>query len=114
MRDDAPRFVRRDLFGGRGSVEVTDLWGALALDPFRAVLSCELEPGGSVGAHVQEAFPEIVIGIGGTGRALVDGVAQRLAPGDVVTLPLGSVLALENPGSEPLRYLIVKAAELAR
>jgi mannose-6-phosphate isomerase-like protein (cupin superfamily) len=33
-----------------------------------------------------------------------------LGPGDVVHLPLGAVLSLENRSAErPLRYLIVKA-----
>lgn len=109
MRDDAPRDVRRDLFGGRGAVTVTDLLGATAIPPFAAVLSCELEAGGAVGRHVQEHHPEIVIGLGGAGTASVNGQPQRLGPGDVVALPLGAVLAIDNPGEEPLRYLIVKA-----
>jgi quercetin dioxygenase-like cupin family protein len=109
MRDDAPRFVRRDLFGGRGTVVVADLLGKQVLEPFRAVLGCELEPGGSVGPHVQQEHPEIVVGIAGEGTATVDGVVRRLASGDVIVLAHGSVLAIENPGEEPLRYLIVKA-----
>jgi quercetin dioxygenase-like cupin family protein len=110
MRDDAPRFVRHDLFGGRGAVTVTDLLGATSIAPFVAVLGCELEPGGSVGRHVQEAYPEIVIGLGGQGTATVNETEHRLSAGDVVPLPLGAVLAIDNPGDEPLRYLIVKAA----
>lgn len=109
MRDDAPTFVRRDLFGGSGAVTVSDLLGSNAVDPFRAVLGCELEPHGSVGRHVQEEHPEIVVGIEGEGVATVDGVPHRLARGEVVGLPLGAVLAIDNPGDVPLRYLIIKA-----
>lgn len=109
MRDDAPRAIRHDLFGGRGAVEVVDLLGAVALEPFRAVLACTLAPGGSVGRHVQEAYPEIVVGLEGAGTATVDGTPHRLGPGDVVALPLGAVLAIDNLGAAPLRYLIVKA-----
>lgn len=101
--------VRAALFGGRGDVKVWNLLGAAA-EPFTAVLSCELSPGGSVGRHVQEAFPEIVIGVEGDGEATVDGRAEPLGPGDVVHLGLGSVLSIENrAGDAPLRYLIVKA-----
>jgi len=101
--------VRTALFGGRGAVRVWSLL-ARAAEPFTAVLSCELEPGGSVGRHVQEAFPEIVVGLEGDGEATVDGEPRPLRAGDVVHLPLGSVLAIENRSSErPLAYLIVKA-----
>jgi quercetin dioxygenase-like cupin family protein len=103
-------FVRRDLFGGRGAVQVWDLLGREVAPPFTAVLGCELEPGGSVGPHRQQDFPELVLGLGGLGQATVDGVPHRLGPGDVVYLPLGAALALENPGEEVLRYLIIKAS----
>ena len=46
----------------------------------------------------------------GAGAVEVDGVAQRFGVGDVVQLPLGSVLAIESEADGPLRYLIVKAA----
>ena len=101
--------LRIDLFGGRGEVRV---WSLLrrAAEPFTAILSCELVPGGSVGEHCQEEFAEIVIGVDGEGEATVDGAAHRLHAGDVVYLPLGSVLSIVNRLDEaPLRYLIVKA-----
>ena len=103
-----PPDVRRELFGGRGEVRV---WSLLrgAADPFTAILSCELSPGGSVGRHVQQQDPEVVVGLAGSGQASVDGRACPLGAGDVVHVPLGSVLAIENPGEQPLRYLIIKA-----
>ena len=101
---------REALFGGTGAVSVWNLLGRSSAEPFTAVLGCELDPGGSVGRHVQEHFPEIVIGLEGEGRALVDGEPQPLGPGDVAHLPKGSILAIENTSaSEPLRYLIIKA-----
>lgn len=107
---DRPPFRQEKLFGGEGAVLVWDLLGAQSAAPFGAVLACELEPAGSVGRHVQQEMPEIVVGIGGEGRATVDGRELPLGPGDVVHLPLGSVLAIENLSpTESLRYLIVKA-----
>jgi quercetin dioxygenase-like cupin family protein len=104
-----PGIVREDLFGGVGSVRVmSPLVGDSG--PFTAVLACELAPSGSVGPHVQEEFPELVLGCAGSGIATVDGVQYALDPGDAVYLPLGSVLALENRSSQlPLVYFIVKA-----
>ena len=64
--EKGPSAVRSELFGGRGEVRVWSLLDTEA-DPFTAVLSCELAPGGSVGRHVQEEFPEIVIGVEGHG-----------------------------------------------
>jgi quercetin dioxygenase-like cupin family protein len=96
------------LFGGRGAVRVWNLLGAAA-PPFTAVLSCELEPGGSVGSHVQQEFPEIVIFLEGEGVAKVDGREHAALAGRTVHLPLGSVLSIENrSGTVPLVYLIIK------
>jgi quercetin dioxygenase-like cupin family protein len=102
--------LQLDLFGGRGEVRV---WNLLqqAAEPFTAVLSCELAPGGAVGRHLQEQFPELVIGVEGDGEATVDGQVAALSSGDVIYLPLGSILTIENRSvNTPLRYLIVKAA----
>lgn len=100
---------RTALFGGRGTVSVWNLLGRQNAPPFSAVLSCELAAHGSVGAHVQEEHPEIVIGLEGEGEAIVDGARHALEPGSVVFLPFGSQLAITNLGDEPLRYLIIKA-----
>ena len=78
--------------------------------PFDCVLGCELDPGGSVGAHVQEDCAEVVIVTEGQGDARVSGAAVALTPGVVVPLPLGASLELANASrTQPLRYLIVKA-----
>ncbi len=99
---------RQDLFGGQGEVLVWNLIGGRSLPPFSAVLACELEAGGSVGVHVQQAAHEIVIVTEGQGTAQVDGETQALMPGSVVWLPFGKRLALQSADTGPLRYLIVK------
>jgi hypothetical protein len=105
-----PHDCRPRLFGGKGEVRVWSLLDAPLL-PFRAVLACELSPAASVGVHVQEQCPELVIGVSGVGSVAVNGVASRFGPGTVVELPLGHTLALENDSDhEPLRYFIIKAS----
>jgi quercetin dioxygenase-like cupin family protein len=107
-----PVDVRPALFGGTGDVRVWNLLADhdAAPHPFTAVLSCELDPGGHVGRHVQQHFPEIVVGLSGEGEAFVDGEPAPLGEGDVVHLPLGSTLELRNRSSTaPLAYLIIKA-----
>ena len=84
--------------------------GRAAAPPFSAVLSCELEAGSSVGRHVQQRDPEIVIGLDGDGEATVNDEPWPLGPGDVVYLKHGDVLAIFNRSDvTPLRYLIIKA-----
>jgi len=101
---------REALFGGTGEVLVWDLLGGAQFPPFTAVLSCELAPGGRVGTHVQQQYPEIVVVLEGEGTAEVDGAACPIAEGAVIALPLGSTLSLANGSDErPLRYLIIKA-----
>ena len=107
--DPARASVRKELFGGTGSVRVWDL-GA-ATPPFTAVLYCELDPGGRVGEHVQESDHEVVIVVAGEAVLYVDGRPRGSVPGDAVALPLGSRLAIDNASpSASVRYLIVKAS----
>ena len=104
-----PHAVRQELFGGQGAVRVWALTATPA-PPFTAVLACELEPAGSVGAHVQEQYPEIVIGISGSGIVKVNDVPIAFSAGRVVELAQGHTLSISNgSSSESLRYLIIKA-----
>ena len=105
-----PHDRRERLFGGRGTVRVWSLNDAAPRAPFEAILACELEAGGSVGAHAQVEFAEILIVLEGAGIATVGGASRPIHPGSLVQLPLGETLALENTsGDLSLRYLIVKA-----
>jgi quercetin dioxygenase-like cupin family protein len=107
---DFGKWVRRDLFGGSGEVAVQDLIGKQDVKPFEAVLACELETGGKVGAHHQETADELVICLAGDGRVLVGGAPAEFKPGAVAFVAKGTTMALENlSSSEALRYLIVKA-----
>jgi quercetin dioxygenase-like cupin family protein len=109
LANAGPPFVQTNLFGGVGEVRVWSLVRGAA-EPFTAVLSCELAPGGSVGAHVQQEYPELLLGIDGEGEASVDGRKQRVGALSALYLPLGAVLQIVNRSQdEPLRYLIVKA-----
>ena len=104
-----PHDLRQSLFGGQGAVRVWALTARPAL-PFTAVLLCELEQGASVGRHLQEQYPEIVVAVSGSGTVEVNGVGAAFAPGNVIELAQGHTLAISNTaGSEPLRYLIIKA-----
>ena len=103
-------FRQQDLFGGQGEVRIWDLFGTTHLPPFEAVLACELDPGGSVGAHRQATADELLVVLEGQATAGVDGEQRHLETGSLVALPLGSLMTLKNrDGERPLRYLIIKA-----
>lgn len=114
MDFDPQRTSRRDaLFGGTGSVRVQPLERGALPPPFTTALLCELSPGGTVGAHVQQTDSELIIALEGEAVAYVDGAAHALSPGGVAGLPLGAKLELDNASAKaPFRYLIVKAAYL--
>ena len=104
-------FVRSDLFGGRGQVQIWNLMSSTPLPPFTTALWCSLEPGADVGRHRQEEDAELVICISGNGTAQVDDDTHPLRPGSLVQLPLGAILALRNHDRDhPLEYLILKAS----
>jgi quercetin dioxygenase-like cupin family protein len=101
---------RERLFGGSGAVLVWSLCESEVRPPFGAVLACELEAGGSVGAHLQQEFAEVLIVLEGEGIARVGASPMAMRPGVVLEIALGQTLALENASLErALRYLIVKA-----
>ncbi len=103
-------FRQVDLFGGSGEVRIWDLFGSTHLPPFESVLACELDPGGTIGAHRQPTADELLIVIEGSAVAGVDGEQRHAEAGSLVALPLGSLMTLENRDPDrPLRYLIVKA-----
>ena len=101
---------KADLFGGVGVVTIYNLLGVHQAAPFEAVLSCALEGGGRVGAHVQQTAHELVIVTSGIGVAEVDGSPQQISSGSVVHVPHGRSLSLINHSkNEPLCYLLVKS-----
>lgn len=58
---------------------------------------------------MQADFTEILIGVSGAGAVAVNGIRLGFEAGQVVDLPLGHTLAIENTTNEPLRYFIIKA-----
>jgi mannose-6-phosphate isomerase-like protein (cupin superfamily) len=105
-----PHDRRERLFGGSGAVLVWSLCAYGPRPPFGAILACELEGAGSVGAHVQQEFAEVLIVVEGEGVARVGASPMAMRAGVVLEISLGQTLALENVSPErPLRYLIIKA-----
>ena len=111
MGIDGPAETREHLFGGVGAVRIWNCLPPNPTDPFRAALWCELDPGGSVGRHRQTAYPEVILCVGGSGRAVIGDTAHVLVRGTLVHLPLGTSLSLHNDREDAtLEYVIIKAS----
>ena len=102
-------FSQKDLFGGKGEVQIWNLLAGRNMPPFSATLWCELEPKGNVGRHRQQRDPEIIICVSGEGEATVGKYTHSLGKGTFLYVPFGTPLSLKNNGDEPLCYLIIKA-----
>ena len=106
------KFQQKDLFGGKGVVDIHSLLQGQAA-PFSAALHCELEEGGFVGKHRQQRDPELIIGISGEGIVTVNDVENILREKSTVYVPFGAVLSIQNlSDKDSLQYLIIKAQVL--
>ena len=111
MALDGPAETREHLFGGVGAVRIWNCLPPNSTDPFKAALWCELDPGGSVGRHRQTAYPEVILCVGGAGRAVIGDTTHVLVRGTLVHLPLGTSLSLHNDREDAsLEYVIIKAS----
>lgn len=69
-------------------------WGnfrVLDVDDESMTIEVVLNAGHSMNYHGHEKREEVWTVVSGTGRTIVDGVEQQVKPGDVVTLPVGSL-----------------------
>ncbi len=71
----------------------------------------EVDPG-VVGAAHAVSHEEVMVTLAGTPSVLLDGGRHDLSPGDVVEVPAGSSLRLDNPGSEPAELWVTASVGL--
>lgn len=90
--------------GGTGTMRSrmhADRWG-------KAIL-CSIEPGGSIGPHVQATSVDVNYVASGYGMATCDGVEEPLRPGVCHICPQGSTHSITNTGDEDLVLFTVVA-----
>ena len=76
-------------------------------DELGKIMRGRLVPGASIGTHTHEDSSEIIYVLSGTGKALYDGIEERLAPGDCHYCPKGHAHTLINDGEEDLVFFAV-------
>jgi quercetin dioxygenase-like cupin family protein len=68
----------------------------------------QYQPGAKIDLH-DHAFEESYLIVGGTVRAMADGQAYDLGPGDVIWTGVGCVHSFANTGAEPVRWIETQA-----
>lgn len=74
--------------------------------------NCRL-PAGQPGVEHRISGEEVFLVRGGTPRIAVDGAGALLAPGDVLVAPAGSLLRVDNPGSQDADLWVTAGAGLS-
>lgn len=71
------------------------------------IISCKIHKGGSIGIHQQETGDDINYVISGTGKAICDGIEEKLVAGVCHICPKGSEHSIINTGDEDLILLTI-------
>jgi uncharacterized RmlC-like cupin family protein len=94
---DVDPIARSGEHGGRGPIEFRRLLTeADFAAPVDFVDLTHVAPGSTIGAHRHDESEEIYVVLAGTPLVEVDGVQQRLRPGDVAVVHAGGRHALAN------------------
>lgn len=88
--------------GGEKALEA-----AMFFDGKNRILKGTLVPGASIGLHRHETSSEIMYFISGSGKAICEGVEERVKPDMVHYCPKGSQHTLINDGNENLVFVAV-------
>ena len=75
-------------------------------DSYR-IIPTTIHPGGSIGSHKQESGDDLNYILSGSGKAVCDGVEEKLKPGVMHICPKGSEHSIINTGKEDLVMLTV-------
>lgn len=79
----------------------------MAGDPLCKILQGRLPAGATIGLHTHDASAEIIFFLSGTGRMILNGEEESIAPGLCHYCPRGSSHRMINDGEEDIRFLAV-------
>ncbi len=74
------------------------------------IVPTRIHPGGSIGIHAQTSGDDMNYILSGTGKAVCDGIEEKLTPGVMHICPKGSEHSIINTGDEDLVMLTVVVA----
>jgi mannose-6-phosphate isomerase-like protein (cupin superfamily) len=84
-----------------------DFRRVIATNPHTQLVLMTIPAGGEIGSEVHAGIDQILIGIEGSGKSVLDGEERPFQPGDAVVVPPGVRHNFVNTGSEPLRIVTV-------
>jgi mannose-6-phosphate isomerase-like protein (cupin superfamily) len=73
------------------------------------VVVMTLPPGEEIGEEVHEQGDQLLVFVDGDGEAIVAGETSRVAAGDGIYVPAGTLHNFRNTGSGPLRIMTMYA-----
>jgi mannose-6-phosphate isomerase-like protein (cupin superfamily) len=83
---------------------------APVLECDEAVVKClHIDPGQQARPHAHRSAVDVMVIVQGTGVATVDGQERRVAPGDIILNPPGTLHGLRNDGSERIVWLVIQS-----
>ena len=97
-----PEQPMRNFKGGEGIA-----WVRMFNDEHNRIAIIRVQPGCSIGMHTHETSSEIIWFLSGSGKAICDGIEERVAPGGCHYCPKGHAHTLINDGSEDLTFFAV-------
>ena len=75
-------------------------------DSYR-IIPTTIHPGGSIGMHMLASGDDLNYIISGTGKAICDGIEEKLSPGVMHICPKGSKHTIINTGEEDMVMLTI-------
>lgn len=100
--DSIPETVLTGFKGGEGNTAAH-----MFADSLCRIMRGRLESGASIGLHTHEDSCEIVYCFSGSGKAICDGVEERISAGVCHYCPKGHSHTVINDGAEEMQFLAI-------
>ncbi|MCR5454052.1 MAG: cupin domain-containing protein [Bacteroidales bacterium] len=84
-----------------------EMQSKMFFDGKNRIMHSKLVPGASIGLHCHETSSEIMFFVAGTGKAIFNGVEERVMPDTCHYCPKGSTHTLINDGDTDLEFYAV-------
>ena len=100
--DNIKETVIRNFYGGE-----KQLCAKMYVDDKNKIYLCRLVSGASIGEHTHETGSEVIFILSGSGKAITDGIEERLSAGMCHYCEKGHTHQLINDGTEDLVFQAV-------
>ncbi|MCI9077075.1 cupin domain-containing protein [Schaedlerella sp.] len=100
--NEMPERTAPGMNGGTGEMTAKMYMGANG-----KIIPCKIHKGGSIGLHTQSTSDDINYVISGTGKAICDGVEEKLTAGVCHICPKGSEHSIINTGDDDLVLITI-------